>query len=162
MARMQRSAGAVIFREDGARRLYLLLLYPTNHWDFVKGKIEPGESELETLLREAREETGIGDLEVVEGFRREIRYNFVHEGTFIRKRVSFFLARTRTAAVRLSHEHRAHAWESYARAMDTLTYANARGVLEAAEALLRDERADARGLGPRAGRAQDRAAHDIV
>lgn len=162
MARMQRSAGAVIFREDGARRLYLLLLYPTNHWDFVKGKIEPGESELETLLREAREETGIGDLEVVEGFRREIRYNFVHEGTFIRKRVSFFLARTSTAAVRLSHEHRAHAWESYARAMDTLTYANARGVLEAAEALLRDERADARGLGPRAGRAQDRAAHDIV
>lgn len=138
MARTQRSAGAVIFREDGARRLYLLLLYPTSHWDFVKGKIEPGESEIETLLREAREETGIGDLEVVDGFRREIRYNFVHEGTFIRKRVSFFLARTRTAAVRLSHEHRAHVWEPYARAMDTLTYENARGVLEAAEALLRD------------------------
>lgn len=155
MARTQRSAGAVIFREDGARRLYLLLLYPTNHWDFVKGKIEAGESELETVLREAREETGMGDLEVVAGFRREIRYNFVHEGTFIRKRVSFFLARTRTEEVRLSHEHRAHAWEPYAQALDTLTYPNARGVLEGAEALLRDERADARGLGPRAGRAQD-------
>ncbi|MCY4252391.1 MAG: NUDIX domain-containing protein [Thaumarchaeota archaeon] len=155
MARTQRSAGAVIFREDGQRRLYLLLLYPTNHWDFVKGKIEPGESELETLLREAREETGIGDLEVVGGFRREIRYNFAHEGTLIRKRVSFFLARTRTAEVRLSHEHRAHVWEPYPRAMETLTYENARGVLGAAEALLRDERADARGLGPRAGRAED-------
>ncbi len=156
MAVTQRSAGAVIFTGDGDARRFLLLLYPTNHWDFVKGKIEAGEDDRQTVVRETLEETGISDIEFVEGFQKDIRYNFMHEGVFIRKRVSFFLARTNTSSVRLSHEHRAHAWEEYGQAMDTLTYENARGVLEAANRLLcADEGADARGLGSRVTRLQD-------
>ena len=152
----QRSAGAVIFTGDGDERRFLLLLYPTNHWDFVKGKIEAGEDDRQTVVRETLEETGISDIEFIEGFQREIRYNFVHEGVFIRKSVSFYLARTNTTRVRLSHEHRAHVWEGYEQAMDTLTYENARGVLEAANRLLcGDEGADTGGLGSRVTRPQD-------
>jgi len=70
MVRKERSAGFVVFteREDG-KRLYLLLHYPSGHWDFPKGHVEEGESEIRAALRELREETGLTDVEVVFGFR---------------------------------------------------------------------------------------------
>lgn len=136
MAATQRSAGAVIFREEGGRRLYLLLHYPTGHWDFVKGKIEPGEEPRQTVLRETREETGISDIEFVDGMCEEIRYDFVHERRLIHKSVVFYLARTETSVVTISEEHRAHTWEDYEGAMEMLTYENARSVLAAARRAL--------------------------
>src|SRR5882672_3178098 len=58
----RRAAGAVVFRrtERGPR---LLLLRAYKNWDFPKGTIEPGESELDAAKRETLEETGLADLE---------------------------------------------------------------------------------------------------
>jgi len=58
----RRAAGAVVFRrtERGPR---LLLLRAYRNWDFPKGTIEPGESELDAAKRETLEETGLADLE---------------------------------------------------------------------------------------------------
>ena len=47
----EKSCGAVIVR-DGNGIEYLLLQYETGHWDFVKGHVELGESEVETTSRE--------------------------------------------------------------------------------------------------------------
>src|SRR5437870_6993855 len=61
-AAARRSAGAVVFRrtERGPR---LLVLRAYKNWDFPKGMIEPGESELEAARRETAEETGLTNLE---------------------------------------------------------------------------------------------------
>src|SRR5260370_8153962 len=61
-ATASRSAGAVVFRrtERGPR---LLLLRAYRNWDFPKGTIEPGESELDAAKRETLEETGLAGLE---------------------------------------------------------------------------------------------------
>src|SRR3989475_9737890 len=61
-ATARRSAGAVVFRrtERGPR---LLVLRAYKNWDFPKGMIEPGESELDAAKRETAEETGLADLE---------------------------------------------------------------------------------------------------
>lgn len=61
-----RAAGAVIFRRapEGIR---LLILRAYRNWDFAKGMIEPGESEQEAAIREAREETGLDDLSFMHG-----------------------------------------------------------------------------------------------
>ena len=32
------SAGIVLFRKENLKNLFLLLHYPSGHWDFVKGK----------------------------------------------------------------------------------------------------------------------------
>ena len=37
------SAGIVLFRREESKILFLLLHYPSGHWDFVKGKIEKNE-----------------------------------------------------------------------------------------------------------------------
>jgi 8-oxo-dGTP pyrophosphatase MutT (NUDIX family) len=51
------SCGLVILNEDG--EVLLAHATETTHWDIPKGQPEPGESELDTALRETREETGL-------------------------------------------------------------------------------------------------------
>jgi 8-oxo-dGTP pyrophosphatase MutT (NUDIX family) len=57
------SAGIVPARRAGSG-WKLLILRAYADWDFPKGNIETGEAPIETALREAREETGIADLEL--------------------------------------------------------------------------------------------------
>ena len=54
MAPRKLAAGAVVFRrtENGVR---LLVLRAYKNWDFPKGMIEPGESELDAAKRECTE-----------------------------------------------------------------------------------------------------------
>ncbi|MCX6798480.1 MAG: NUDIX domain-containing protein, partial [Candidatus Diapherotrites archaeon] len=63
------SIGAVLFKRDSREPLFLLLHYAAGHWDFPKGHVEKGETERETLLREVREETGLIDVQLLQGFR---------------------------------------------------------------------------------------------
>ena len=130
------SAGAIIFRENNGSRLYLLLNYPSGHWDFVKGKMEKGESPHQTVIREAKEETDIEDLDLYSGYEEEIRYDFQFEGELIHKKVIFFLAKTKTEKITISHEHQDFVWLSYEDAMKKTTYDNARSILSKAEKLL--------------------------
>ena len=131
---IEKSCGALIFRDEGGKRLYLLLHYAGGHWDFPKGHVEKGESEEQTARREIQEETGIASLELVPGFREAISYEFRHNtGEMAQKQVAFFLARTSEKLVRLSDEHIGFAWLSYPSARKKATYENARSLLEKAE-----------------------------
>ena len=69
------SAGIILFNEHEKRK-FLLLNYPSGHWDFVKGKMEDDETTEKTALRETKEETGISDVEFCKGFEEEIEYYF--------------------------------------------------------------------------------------
>lgn len=56
------AAGGVIRNEAGA----YLLIYRRGHWDLPKGKLDPGETIETCAVREASEETGLQQLEIVE------------------------------------------------------------------------------------------------
>lgn len=132
----ERSAGVVIFRNSGKGTHFLLLNYPTGHWDFVKGKIETGESTKKTAIRETKEETRITDLEFLEHFEEKIDYNFQYDGNLIHKEVLFFLAKTKTEEVNVSSEHTDYIWLDYEKALEKITYQNAKNVLSKAQNLL--------------------------
>jgi len=133
----ERSAGVVIFLEKSEGTHFLLLNYPTGHWDYVKGKIEEGENNRQTAIRETREETGISDLEFVEGFEEKINYDFQFEGEVIQKEVVFFLAKTKTSSVNVSHEHLDYTWLDYENALKKITYQNAKNILSKVNNLIR-------------------------
>ena len=130
------SAGIVLFRKEESKILFLLLHYPSGHWDFVKGKMEQGESTHQTAIRETKEETGITDITFVENFEEWIQYNFKHQGELVQKKVVFFLAETKTKEVKISHEHSGYTWLDYNSSMEKTTFDNAKTVLTKAQKLL--------------------------
>ena len=130
------SAGIVLFRKEDSKNLFLLLHYPSGHWDFVKGKMEKDETTHQTAVRETKEETGITDILFVENFEEWIEYNFQYQGELIHKKVVFFLAETKTKDVEISHEHQNFTWMDYNTAMEKTTFDNAKTVLTKAQMLL--------------------------
>jgi bis(5'-nucleosidyl)-tetraphosphatase len=142
MARQERSAGFILFRRSPGGAIdpsntappeFLLLDYG-RHWEFAKGHVNKGESDLDAAVRELHEEAGIADAAVVDGFRHEVVYFFRGRKGLIRKTVVFFLAETHVADgdVVLSHEHVGFAFLPLEPALKRVTFAGARQVLRAA------------------------------
>jgi 8-oxo-dGTP pyrophosphatase MutT (NUDIX family) len=116
---------------------YLLLHYEAGHWDFVKGNVEPNESERDTVVRELKEETGIVDAQFIDGFRERIEYFYRRQGATIHKQVVFFLVEAHSEKVELSYEHVGYDWLSYQRAVEKLTFKNAKDSLQKAHEFLK-------------------------
>jgi len=129
----EKSCGIVLFKEDNDIREYLILHYPGGHWDYAKGHIEKDEDEYETALRELKEETGIGDVKFIEGFRMPISYKYIKDGKPSNKEVIFFLGKTKSKKVSLSFEHKDFRWMPFKEALKKLTFDNAKNVLKAVE-----------------------------
>jgi len=129
------SAGVILFN-DLDKRKFLLLNYPSKHWDFVKGKMEKGETPHETAIRETKEETGISDIEFIDGFEEEIEYYFYAENQEIHKKVIFFLGKTSTIKITLSHEHLDFIWLEFDNALNKTTYENAKNLLKKSKTFL--------------------------
>lgn len=135
------SAGVIVFREESSRSYLLLRSALTRRpvWEFPKGALEDGESELEAAERELHEETGLGpgDYSLVDGFQEEERYYFTR-GTgadmrLIRKRVDYFLAEWQNGEVQVSREASRFEWVSAEEALKMLRFPEKRRVLSRAE-----------------------------
>ena len=132
----EKSAGIVMFRNDSSKNEFLLLNYPQGHWDFVKGKVEQNETPHETAIREAGEETGITNIEFIDGFEESVEYDFRFKKENIHKKVIFFLAKTDEKNIKLSHEHNDYIWLEYNDALKKTTFENAKTVLSKANEFL--------------------------
>ncbi len=144
------SVGAVVFREhEDGKREYLLLQYPSGHFDFAKGHVEEGETEEMTLRRETEEETGLTNLKVFEN-RMSIRYFYIAKGNeaikrkeagrglWIFKEVHFYPAQVDILqAVRLSHEHTGFVWLPYEEAVVKATFENAKTLIVETERMFK-------------------------
>jgi len=138
--REQKSAGIVLFRNNSNKNEFLLLNYPQGHWDFIKGKVEQDETPHETALRETKEETGITNIEFIDGFEESVEYDFRFKKENIHKKVIFFLAKTNEKNIKLSHEHNDYLWLEYNDALKKTTFENAKNVLTKANEFLSSTR----------------------
>lgn len=141
---VERSAGVIFFNEIKGNRRYLILHstpssdYP-DFWDFSKGVLEGNEVGVDAALREAKEETGIVDFRIVDGFKYTARYFRKNRGGtgVIPKFVTLFLARAKSDTVTLSWEHERYEWLPYKEACERLTNKEMKKALEAAEIFLK-------------------------
>jgi 8-oxo-dGTP pyrophosphatase MutT (NUDIX family) len=133
-AQRETSAGGVVFRRnaDGVAR-FLLIRDSYKNWGFPKGHLEPGEPPAEAARREVAEETGLNDL-ILHGPIRVIDWYFRFRGKTIHKYCHFFLFESRQGDPVPQREEGITdcAWHPLAEALRTISYANARGVLERA------------------------------
>ena len=116
-----RAAGAVIFRRSD-RGIRILLLRAYRNWDFPKGLVEPGESELDAAKREVTEETGLADLQYP--FGEEYKETLPYSGNKVAR---YYLAETDAEKIELPvspelgrPEHHEYRWASFEEAEDLL------------------------------------------
>jgi len=135
----EKSAGAVLFIKE-KESTYLLLQYEAKHWDFPKGNIEKGETDLQTVKREIEEETSIKDIEIIQDFKEIMQYHFKFEGELINKTVVYYLAKTKSKEVKISFEHIGFEWLPYDKALEKLSFKNAKDILEKAHKFLKSHK----------------------
>ena len=116
-----RAAGAVVFRRSD-RGIRILLLRAYKNWDFPKGLVEPGETELAAAKREVEEETGLADLDYP--FGDEFKETLPYSGNKVAR---YYLAETDAEKIELPvspelgrPEHHEYRWVSLDEAEDLL------------------------------------------
>jgi len=136
-AKRETSAGGVVVRREGGRLLFLLIQDSYRNWGLPKGHLEKDEPPEEAALREVAEETGVAPLALV-GEVGTIDWYFRFRGRLIHKTCHFYLIEAGSATTQPQREEGITAcrWVSLDEALELVTYANARGVLERAAAMV--------------------------
>lgn len=115
----EKSCGCVIMEKDKV----LLIQQLEGIWGFPKGHMEVGETEVETALREVKEETNL-DVEINENKRYTVEY-ITDRNTY--KEVVLFLAKKISGNEKYQEsELTAMKWMNFDDAMKTITYDNTR------------------------------------
>jgi 8-oxo-dGTP pyrophosphatase MutT (NUDIX family) len=138
-AERETSAGGVVFRRwaDGEWR-YLLIRDSYRNWGFPKGHVEPREPPAQAARREIAEETGLSDL-ILHGPIEVIDWYFRFHGRTIHKYCHFFLFESRLgeAVPQVDEGITECVWRPLDEALGTISYDNARSVLQRAAGLVR-------------------------
>lgn len=133
-ATQETSAGGVVFRVGASGEpLFLLIRDSYRNWGFPKGHLEDGELPDAAALREVQEETGLAGLEL-RGEIETIDWYFRFRGRLIHKICHFYLMETSLAATSPQRAEGITAcrWMPIADALQTISYANAKAVLQRA------------------------------
>lgn len=136
-AKKETSAGGIVFRLHEGRPLFLLIRDSYRNWGFPKGHLEAGEAAAAAAVREVREETGLSSLEL-RGPVATIDWYFRFRGRLIHKVCHFFLMETEDeeTSPQQAEGITACRWAPFEDAMASISYANARDVLERAHGMV--------------------------
>ena len=121
--KQEKSCGCIIINDKDE---VLLVHHNKGHWDFPKGHVEEGETEVETAIREVKEETNI-DVEVLEEYRYSTQYSPKED---VIKEVIYFLAKNISDNRKAQLEEVSEVkWFSMEDAIDKITFDSSRDIL---------------------------------
>ena len=126
----EKSCGAVIYKKENNQLLFLLELQSNGHYSFPKGHVENNETEVETALREIKEETNL-DVNIDTNFRYVITY--LLESKNIYKDAVYFVATPTSFDLKNQEgEISECSWNTYDEIMSKLEYENSKEVFNCA------------------------------
>ena len=131
----EKSCGALVFRKKQEKYELLLIKHRSGgHWSFPKGHVESGENEVQTALREIKEETGL-DVSLLDGFRQSVEY---FPKPHVKKQVVYFLAHPEGSdkVVRQEEEISEYRWCLLDDADGLVTFKNDKNLIKEAKRFL--------------------------
>lgn len=130
----EKSCGALVYRKyHGNTEILLIKHVNSGHWSFPKGHVENGETEVETALREIKEETGL-DVIIDQSFREIVTYS-PRRDTY--KEVVYFIAKAKnTDFVPQETEIADIRWVEIGRAGSVLSYENDKSIVNKAKSFI--------------------------
>lgn len=134
----EKSCGALVYCKKQDKLQLLVLRHKMGgHWSFPKGHVEQGENEIQTALREIKEETGL-NVEIIEGFRQQVAYS---PRPSIKKQVVYFLAYAKdTQTTPQEDEISEIQWIDFDKTYNYLTYDNDRRLVQSAKRFMKNNR----------------------
>ena len=108
----------------------VLLVYEKNRnfWGFPKGHMEKGENEIETALREVKEEVGL-DVEIIDKEKRYI-LNYIIRDEIDKTTVLYLAIPKNKEIVMQESEIEKVKWCDFEEALETLTFDNSKEVFK--------------------------------
>ncbi|MBE6837675.1 MAG: NUDIX domain-containing protein [Ruminococcus sp.] len=127
----EKSCGALVYRKyHGNTEILLIKHINSGHWSFPKGHVEGNETEVETAMREIKEETGI-DVIIDQSFRETVTYSPRRD---THKEVVYFIAKAKNTDYTPQEDEIADIkWVEIGRAGSVLAYENDKSIVNKAK-----------------------------
>lgn len=120
--KVEKSCGCIVI--DG--RNVLLVKQTKGHWSFPKGHMEEGESEIQTAVREVKEETNVDA--IPDETKRYVEEYLMDNGNM--KQVIYFVSKQASSNIKAQESEIAEiTWLPFEKALETITYDNTRELL---------------------------------
>ena len=136
----EKSCGALVYRvtETGQKELLFIKHRHGTHWSFPKGHMEAGENEVQTALREVKEETGL-DIALEGDFRHSVEY---YPKPNVKKQVVYFLGHANWGdkVVKQEEEIGETRWAPLEEAHNMVTFRNDKNLINKARKILMSEK----------------------
>ena len=130
------SCGAVVFTRVGGEIKYVIIQQRGGHYGFPKGHMEGNETELETAVREVREEIGLTPT-FIDGFRTSDEYMLPNKRNKKKKVVLFLAEYSGQRIVIQKKELISVSLCLYSEAMELLSFDGSKRMLAEADAFLK-------------------------
>ena len=126
----EKSCGAIVYKIENNELKFLLVYQENGHYSFPKGHVENNETEVETSIREIKEETNL-DVNIDTNFRHVITYYLDNECVY--KDVVYYIATPVSFDLKSQEgEIRECSWNNYNETLDKLEYDNIKEVFMSA------------------------------
>ena len=124
----EKSCGAIVYKKNKENVEFLLVLQScTENYSFPKGHVEENETEVETALREIKEETNL-DVKIDDSFKEKTTF-FVKEKNNYKDLILFLAQPISTNIIPQEGEIIDCKWYSYNKAMELLKYPDLKQIL---------------------------------
>ena len=130
-----KSCGFIVYKAENNENFYLIIKSHNGDVGFPKGHMEPGENELQTAIRELKEETGM-DVDTIYDFRYQIEYPLPRVPDAMKQTV-YFLGKCASDEIIIQETEVASAeFVTYDKAIEKLTFEETKNMLKKANDII--------------------------
>lgn len=130
-----KSCGFIVYKAENNENFYLIIKSHNGDVGFPKGHMEPGENELQTAIRELKEETGM-DVDTIHDFRYQIEYPLPRVPDAMKQTV-YFLGKCTSDDIIIQEAEVASAeFVTYDKAIEKLTFEETKNMLKKANDII--------------------------